>query len=76
MGILTDAKRKMNEGGALAGNQIVVLVIAIYLIGALLPDAISTIFNASTVGWSATGIALWGVLPILILAAIYVKLTE
>ena len=65
-----------NEVAMLEARSIVILIIAIYLLAALIPSAISALNNASTTGWTATQIAIWGVMSIVILATVIIKLTE
>lgn len=65
-----------NEMAMLEARSIVILVIAIYLLAALLPSAISALNASNTTGWTATQIAIWSVLSIVILAVIIIKLTE
>ena len=47
--------------------------IAIYVLAAIIPSAISSFFNASTVGWTASAVALWGIIPIVIIALLVFK---
>ena len=65
-----------NEVAVLEARAIVVLIIAIYLLAALIPAAISGLNNASTTGWTSTQIAIWGVVSIVILATIIMKISE
>lgn len=53
-------------------NSIIGLAIAVIVASAVLPSAISTIFNANTTGWSTGAVALWDALPIIVIAAIVV----
>lgn len=55
---------------------VVGLVISIYFIGALVPGALSALFNATTTGWSTEAIAIWGVFPLAIIAFLLLKLGE
>lgn len=65
-----------NEMAALEARYVVVLVIGIYLLATLLPDAITSINAANTSGWTTSQIAIWGVVSIVILAVVIMKLTE
>lgn len=65
-----------NEVAMLEARSIVVLIIAIYLLAALIPSAISALNNASTTGWTSTQIAIWSVVSIVILAVIIMKISE
>jgi len=59
--------------GAMGANEIVTLVIAIFILAALLPSAMTSIFAANTTAWSATTILMWGILPVIIIAVIVLK---
>ena len=65
-----------NEQALLEAKYIVGLVIGIYLFSALLPSAISALNEANTSGWTATQIAIYGVISIVILAVIIMKISE
>lgn len=65
-----------NEIAMLEARSIVVLIIAIYLLSALIPSAISSLNDANTTAWTATQIAIWGVISIVILATIIMKISE
>jgi hypothetical protein len=73
---MVSVKKLMNDYAMLEARSIVILIIAIYLLAALIPAAISALNNASTVGWTTTQIAIWSVLSIVILATIIIKITE
>jgi len=73
---MVSVKKLMNDYAMLEARSIVILIIAIYLLAALIPAAISALNNASTVGWTTTQIAIWSVLSIVILASIIIKITE
>lgn len=47
---------------------IIMLAIGIYFLAFTIPSAISEFFNASTVGWDAGVVALWGLIPLAIVA--------
>lgn len=65
-----------NEEAMLEAKYIVGLVIGVYLFSALLPSAISALNEANQTGWTATQIAIYSVIAIVILAVIIIKLTE
>ena len=65
-----------NEQALLEAKYIVGLVIGIYLFSALLPSAISALNEANTSGWTATQVAIYGVISIVILAVIIMKISE
>lgn len=64
------------EEALLEAKYIVGLVIGIYLFSALLPSAISALNEANTSGWTATQVAIYGVISIVILAVIIMKISE
>jgi len=65
-----------NEVAILEARSIVVLIIAIYLLSALIPAAISSLNDANTTSWTTTQVAIWGVISIVILATIIMKISE
>ena len=65
-------KVQMNDKGEMNPNTIIGLAIAVIVASAVLPSAISTIFNANTTGWSTGAVALWDALPIIVIAAIVI----
>lgn len=65
-------KMQENENALMTPNTIIGLAIAVIVAAAVLPDAISTLFAVNTTGWSTGATALWGALPIIIIAAIVV----
>lgn len=52
------------------GTTIIVLVVAVYILAVTVPGAITALSTASTSGWNTNTIALWGILPVVIVAAI------
>lgn len=48
--------------------SIVMLAIGIYFLAFTIPAAISEFFNASTAGWDAGVVALWGLIPLALVA--------
>ena len=60
----------------LEAKYIITLVIGIYLFSALLPSAITSLNGANTTGWTATQIAIYAVIGIVILAVVIIKITE
>ena len=61
---------KDNDKAAMTPNAVIGLAISVLIVAAVLPDAISALFNVSTVGWSTGTVAIWNVLPLIIIAAI------
>lgn len=50
--------------------SILVLGIAIYFLSAVIPGAISNFFGANTTGWDTGTVALWGLIPLAIIAVL------
>lgn len=67
---------KDNSIAAMEGKSIVFIIVGVYLLASLLPSAITQLNAANTTGWSATQVAIWSVISIIIIAAIIVKLSE
>jgi hypothetical protein len=65
-----------NEQAMLEAKYIVGLVIGIYLFSALLPSAITALNGANTTSWTATQIAIYSVIGIVVLAVVIIKITE
>ena len=63
----------IDAASAVSGNEIVTIVIAIFILAAMLPAAISALFGANTSGWSPTTILMWGLLPVIIIAVMVLK---
>lgn len=80
IGVLpTKARRQWVEHRALGGitaKEVIIMVIAIYILAALLPSAISSLNQANQTGWTSTQIALYGVISIVIIAIIIYKFAE
>ena len=67
------AKEFNQWGGAsmqAIGGALVLLSIAVYILAAVLPGAITSLFAADTTTWSTSARSLWPVLAILIIAAV------
>jgi len=52
--------------------SVIALVLGLYVTAYLVPDAISSILNASTTGWDAGLVALWSVIPVMAIITIVV----
>lgn len=63
-------KMQRDENGEMSPNKIIGLAISVIILAAVLPSALSTLFNTSTAGWSTGAVAMWDALPIIIIAAI------
>lgn len=48
-------------------GSIMGVALAIFFVAAVIPAAISSFFNASTEGWSASTVALWALIPLAII---------
>lgn len=55
---------------SLSPNKIFGIVLGLYFAAILVPPALSNIFNANTTGWDAGTIALWGLIPLAVIAVI------
>lgn len=64
------------EVAAVEARYVVGLVIGIYLLAALIPSAITALNDTNTTGWTATQLAIWGVLSVIILAVVIMKISE
>ena len=51
-------------------GKIIMLVLGVYVTAALIPGAITTLSNTSTDGWDASTIALWGIIPLIVIIGI------
>ena len=61
---ISDVKAELSIG------KIIMLVLGVYVTAALIPGAITTLTNASTTGWDASTIALWGIIPLIVIIGI------
>jgi len=68
--------RSWQEHAAVEARYVVGLVIGIYLLAALIPSAITALNSTNTSGWTATQLAIWGVLSVIILAVVIMKISE
>ena len=70
-GVLT-----LNEEASMDIKTIIFLGIGIYVLAAVLPGALTAFFNASTTGWDTGTVALWGIVPLVVIVAVvlaYIK---
>lgn len=51
---------------------VVAVVLGVYVIASLAPDALETIMDVNTTGWDATVATLWEVIPIMAVLALVV----
>lgn len=61
---------RIDEKGDMSPNKIIGLAISVIVMASVLPEALSTLFNVSTAGWSTGAVALWDALPLIIIAAV------
>lgn len=61
-----------NDKGEMTPNKIIGLAISVIVMAAVLPSALTTLFDTNTTGWSTGAVALWDALPLVIIAAIVV----
>lgn len=66
-------KMKTDDKGTMTPNAIIGMAISVLIVAAVLPDAITALFNVSTAGWSSGTVAIWNVLPLVIIAAIVIS---
>lgn len=64
------AKAHAGQRGAFNISFVIVLVVLVMLVAAAVPEAISSINGADQSGWSTGEIALWGILGLVIIAAV------
>ena len=60
----------------MSAKEIVGLVIGIYLISALIGGAISALNLVNTTGWTTQQVAIWAVIPTVIIAGIIIAITD
>jgi hypothetical protein len=63
---------RIDEKGDMSPNAIIGLAISVIVMAAVLPSALTSLFNTSTAGWSTGAVALWTALPLVIIAAVVV----
>ena len=61
---------RIDDKGDMSPNKIIGLAISVIVMASVLPEALSTLFNVSTAGWSTGAVALWDALPLIIIAAV------
>lgn len=54
----------------LSFQKIVGIALGIYVLAAVVPGALTNFFGADTSGWDAGSIALWGLIPLLVIVAL------
>lgn len=62
-------KFENDEAGELSVDKIIALVIGIFVLAAMLPEALSSIFAVDTTTWPASVAAIWDLMPLLIVLA-------
>lgn len=61
---------RSDEKGDMSPNKIIGLAISVILVSAVLPSALTTLFDVNTTTWGAGAAALWDALPLVIIAAV------
>ena len=61
---------QINDKGEMSPNKTIGLSISVIVMASVLPEALTTLFNVSTTGWSSGAVALWNALPLIIIAAV------
>ena len=51
-------------------GKIIMLVLGVYVTAALIPGAITTLVGANTTGWDTSTVALWGIIPLIVIIGI------
>lgn len=64
-----DERGQLNVSGAVIGG-LIVFSIAIFVAAAILPGAIDSVFDANTTGWDAGTVALWTIVPLVVVAGV------
>jgi len=70
---------QMDDNASMDVKTIVFLAIGIYVLAAVLPGALTAFFNASTTGWDTGTIALWTIIPLVVVVAVvltYIKASD
>ena len=70
---------QMDDNASMDVKTIVFLAIGIYVLAAVLPGALTAFFNASTIGWDTGTIALWTIIPLVVVVAVvltYIKASD
>ena len=58
---------------AVTPNEIIGIAIAILVMAAILPTALTSFFDANTTGWDSATVLLWGIVPLIVIAVIVMK---
>lgn len=66
------SKFHLGEDG-MTPNEIIGIVIAIIILAYTIPSAFQEFFAANTSGWDSKTIAMWGLIPFLIIVVIIYK---
>lgn len=56
--------------GKITAAGIMVLGIGLYFLSAILPGALDNFFTANTTAWDTSTIALWGLIPLAVIAGV------
>jgi hypothetical protein len=69
-------QKLINTDGVMSVKVVIGLIVSLYVLANLLPGAITAIIGANTTGWGPGNIALWGLLPLLVIIVIVMKYYE
>jgi len=61
---IEDIKAELSIG------KVIMLVLGVYVVAALIPGAITTLTGANTTGWDTSTVALWGIIPLIVIIGI------
>ena len=68
------AKRKQKrDRAAMAPRDYVLIGIGIFVLSAIVPAAFTNFFDANTTGWDVSTIALWTIIPLVVIAGLLLK---
>lgn len=71
--MLTDMILKGLNDSGMTPNEVIGIVIAIIILAYTIPSAFHEFFEANTTGWDSKTIAMWGLIPFLIVVVIIYK---
>lgn len=69
-GFLKEAK------ASVSADNIIKISIALFILAAILPSAITTLATTNTTGWSSATVTVWNIIPLVVVAGFVVALYE
>jgi len=66
-------KNRRTDRGAMAPRDFVLIGIGIFVLSAIVPAAFTNFFAANQTGWDVSTIALWTIIPLVIIAGLLLK---